>query len=472
MSFKFDKYFWCVFVGLFAILFLECSIHWTYKVFGRVNFDEISLTLTMGLGGTDSSFYVDFAKRVILRALAWAVGLSVVCRLLKKYVIVTWVAFIIVCGVLCGRLAYNNVQSGSFFHFKTSTFYETEYVNPTTAEISFPNKRNVLVIMLESMEKAYANEELFGAGGLTPNLTRLERNNVSFERYNSISGMTRTISAIIGVTTGLPLFYKNHRNVKKMLGANGLGDVFVANGYQTWAMFPASGKFSQKAELLKRMGMQNIVDGPQLLAAMDHEVELQPFDGLEDHAFFQEARPIVADIIRQKQPYFIFMETVNTHVPGFYPSECDKMGFGKKNMKNIIKCDDKIITDFVKWFMAKDPTAVVILINDHTMHVNNGDIMTKLSKAPDRTLDNVFINTNIFAGADTNRPISALDFLPTIIEAAGGEITGCRLGLGTSLSARCKGTPTLREKYSDAELETLMQQKNKLYFQLVWGGDA
>lgn len=471
MSLKLDKYFWYVFIGLFAILFLECSIHWTYKVFGRVNFDEISLTLTLGLGGTDSSFYIDFAKRVFLRALFWASALAIICRLFKKYVIVTWVAFIIAFGILGGRLAYNNVQTGSFFNFKTSTFYETEYVNPMEAEIAFPQKRNVLVIMLESMEKAYASEELFGSGGLTPNITQLERRNVSFGQYNSISGMTRTISAIIGVTTGLPLFYKNRMNVKKMLGATGMGEVFVAHGYQTWAMFPASGQFSQKAELLKRMGMQNVVDGPQLLAAMDHKPELQPFDGLDDYAFFQEVRPIVSNIIRQKQPYLIFMETVNVHVPGFYPSECKKMGFGKNNMKNIIKCDDKIITDFVKWFMAQDPNAVVILINDHTMHVNNSDIMTKLSRVDNRSLNNVFINTNIFEKADKNRPISALDFFPSIIEAAGGEIKGCRLGLGTSLAARCKGTPTLREKYSDVELEKLMQQKNKLYFQLVWGGN-
>ena len=471
MSFKLDKYFWCVFIALFAILFLECSIHWTYKVFGRVNFDEISLTLTMGLGGTDSSFYIDFAKRVVLRALFWAFGLGIICRLLKKYVIVTWVAFIVVAGILCGRLMHNNVQSGSFFNFSTSTFYETEYVSPIEAEISFPNKRNVLVIMLESMEKAYASEELFGSGGLTPNITQLERNNVSFEHYNSIAGMTRTISAIIGVTTGLPLFYKNHMNVKKMLGATGVGEVFSTHGYQTWAMFPASGQFSQKAELLKRMGMQHVIDGPQLLAAMKQKPELQPFDGLDDYAFFQEARPIVSDIISQKQPYFIFMETVNTHVPGFYPSECSEMGFGKNNMKNVIRCDDKIIADFVKWFIAKDPTAVVILINDHTMHVNKSDIMTKLAQVSDRSLNNAFINTNIFEQNDKDRPISALDFFPSIIEAAGGEIKGCRLGLGTSLSSRCKGIQTLREKYSDAELEKLMQQKNKLYFQLVWGGN-
>ncbi|MBD5391547.1 LTA synthase family protein [bacterium] len=467
MSFKFDKYFWYVFIALFAILFLECSIHWTYKVFGRVNLDEISLTLTLGLGGTDSSFYIDFAKRVFLRALGWAVGLALICRLFKKYAIVTWITFIIVFGILCGRLATNNVQTGSFFNFKTSTFYETEYVNPTTAEISFPQKRNVLVIMLESMEKIYANEDLFGPGGLTPNITQLERNNVSFQHYNSIAGMSRTISAIIGVTTGLPLFYKNHKNVKKMLGATGVGEVLATHGYQTWAMFPASGQFSQKGELLKRMGMQHVIDGPQLLAAMNPKPELQPFSGLEDYAFFEQVRPIVSDIIRQKQPYFIFMETVNTHIPGFYPSECKKMGFGKQNMQNIIKCDDKIITNFVKWFTAQDPNAVVILINDHTTHVNN----SILSQIADRPLNNVFINTNIFTKSDTNRPISALDFFPSIIEAAGGKIKGCRLGLGTSLSERCKDTPTLRERYSDAELEKIMQQKNKLYFQLVWGSN-
>ena len=62
-----------------------------------------------------------------------------------------------------------------------------------------------------------------------------------------------------------------------------------------------------------------------------------------------------------------------------------------------------------------------------------------------------------------------MDFFPTIIEAAGGKIDGCKLGLGVSLSEKCRHIKTLRERYEDKKLEKKMEQKNDLYYKLVTG---
>ena len=62
-----------------------------------------------------------------------------------------------------------------------------------------------------------------------------------------------------------------------------------------------------------------------------------------------------------------------------------------------------------------------------------------------------------------------MDFFPTIIESAGARINGCKLGLGTSLSNRCKDVKTMRERFSDKELENKMEQKNDLYYKLATG---
>ena len=83
----------------------------------------------------------------------------------------------------------------------------------------------------------------------------------------------------------------------------------------------------------------------------------------------------------------------------------------------------------------------------------------------------MFINTDIFDGADMTRPVSAMDFFPTVIEAAGGKIDGCRLGLGVSLSKRCNKTKTLRERFDKPQLEQLMEQNNDLYYKLATGKD-
>ena len=62
-----------------------------------------------------------------------------------------------------------------------------------------------------------------------------------------------------------------------------------------------------------------------------------------------------------------------------------------------------------------------------------------------------------------------MDMFPTIVEAAGGVIDGCRLGLGTSLSKRCEKVQTLREMFSPKELTGKMEQSNNLYYELATG---
>lgn len=467
MRIKVNKKILTLWLGLLFILLLECTIKWIGSQFGRINMDEIALILQIGTGGIDVGLFWSFVKKVILRSLMWSVILTWLCVALRRFKFVTtlvWTAMIV---LFVMRIINANIQLGSFFNTTVSDFYEREYVAPETVQVRFPKKRNVLMIALESMEKSYADESLFGAGGLTPNITKLEHDNESFENYHVLSGMTHTIAAITGMVTGLPLFFSSYRNIEKMLGAKGIGDIFVKNGYQTWSFFPASGEFSLKENFLRRMGFENIYDGVRLRAMLDYELDVEPFDGIDDGTLFDMTRPMILDIVKSGQPYFILMETINTHCEGYFTQYCRDLGFPQENMEDIAKCEDKIVYDFVQWFRKQDPSAVVILIDDHMQHT--GEIMDKLRPLGSRALNNVFINTNVFDGVDKSRPVAAFDFFPTVVEAAGGVVKGCRLGLGTAMTKRCSGVQTLREKYGDAELQKLMEQRNNLYYKLSTG---
>lgn len=451
-----------------VILLLACSIKWVFKQFHRVNMDEIALVLQLGPGGVDGGLMWSFIKKVILRSVFWSVVLAWVCEKWdKKYKFLPWLVTVGVLGVLGLRIFTANIQLGSFFASEKSQFYEQEYVNPEDAHITFKKKRDVLLIVLESVEKKFADEELFGPGGLTPNITRLENNHISFQKYEQLSGLSHTIAAITGMTTGLPLFFSSYRNVEKMLGASGIGSVFVKHGYETWSFFPASGQFSLKENFLKRMGFQHVYDGERLRSMLDYELDVDPFDGIDDGTLFTMTRPMIQEIIDGDKPYFILMETINTHNKGYFTQFCRDLGFEQENMADIAKCQDKILADFIDWFRKQDPDAVVILIDDHVQR--SGEIWDALKDVESRPLSNVFINTNAFYGVDINRPVAAVDFFPTIIESAGGQIRGCRLGLGTALTARCADVPTLRERYGDAELQRIMEQRNDLYYQLATG---
>ena len=458
------------FLALFLILFLALAIHWTYRSFGRVNLDEIAIVISNGMGdGADAGIFWSFFRRAVLRGLMWASIATLVCAIFAKKRFIKYIAYAGCLLYLVFILFTNNIQFGSFFNTNKSNFYETEYVDPETTNIKWDGKRNVLFIALESIEKVYGDKKNFGEA-LTPHITELEQKNISFENYHSISGLSHTIAAITGFVTGLPLFYTSFKNIEKMVGIDsGIGTIMSNNGYQTWSIFPATGRFSRKESFMYRMGFQHVIDGEKIYSQIKNPPEQRPFGGVDDGVFFEWSKPVLSEIIKSKQPYFIFMETINTHLKGYFTDYCLNMGFKQETMQDITKCDDKIISDFVKWFQKADPSAVIILINDHKQH--SGPLMKKLKTMPNRPLANVFINTNIFKGVDLNRHVSAMDFFPTVIEAAGGNIQGCRLGLGVSLSKRCENVKTLRERYDDKELENKMEQNNDLYYKLATGKD-
>lgn len=459
-----------IFLSVFFILFLARGTHWVFRLFKRVNFDEIAIVLSAGTGaGVDPGLTQSFINEVILLAGGVALVLALLCYIFRSTKLVVPCVYVACCAVLIFELCVSNVQFGSFVNFSKSNFYESEYVAAEDVKISWPEKRNVLFIALESMEKAYSNPEINWENGiLTPEIAELEKQHKSFAKYHAIAGLTHTIAAITGFTTGLPLFHTRFRKIEKMMGvSNGLGTIMKNNGYQTWSMFPASGAFSLKSSFMHRMGFDHVIDGPEIYAKLDNPPKIKPFGGVDDGVFFDWSKPVIANIVKSKKPYFIFMETVNTHLDGYYTEYCRNIGFKQETMADITRCDDKIIGDFVKWFQTIDPSAVIILINDHNQTA--GALVDTLRHIENRPLANVFINTNVFQGADMYRPVSAFDFFPTVIEAAGAKIDGCRLGLGTSLTTRCQSVKTLRERYTDEDLDKSLQQKNDLYFYLNTG---
>lgn len=460
-----------VFLSIFILLVFARSAHWVYGLFKRVNFDEIAIVLSSGTAaGSDPWLFWSFMNDVVFLALGIAVGLTFVCYIFRNRKYVMPCIYVLCIGLLGYELCVSNVQFGSFINFQKSNFYESEYVDAKDVNISWAKKRNVLFIALESMERAYSNPSVDWGDGLllTPEIGMLERSHASFLNYHSVAGLTHTIAAITGFTTGLPLFHTRFRKIEKMLGvSDGLGTIMLNNGYQTWSMFPASGSFSLKSSFMKRMGFNNVIDGPQIYAELENPPTERPFGGIDDGTFFDWAKPKIVDIIKSEKPYFIFMETINTHLEGYFTDYCRNLGFPQETMADITRCDDRIIGDFVRWFRTVDPDAVVILVNDHNQTA--GDLMKTLQHIPNRPLANVFINTHIFDGANMNRPVSALDFFPTVLEAAGAVIDGCRLGLGVSLATRCQDVKTLRERYDDIELGQKLEQKNDLYFYLNTG---
>ncbi|MCM1234689.1 MAG: hypothetical protein NC489_31690 [Ruminococcus flavefaciens] len=73
----------------------------------------------------------------------------------------------------------------------SSTLYETEYVKPDKVSIEFPeNKRNLILIYMESMETTYASKEAGGGKPINyiPELTKLAEENLYFSNDEDLGG--------------------------------------------------------------------------------------------------------------------------------------------------------------------------------------------------------------------------------------------------------------------------------------------
>ena len=151
-------------------------------------------------------------------------------------------------------------------------------------------------------------------------------------------------------------------------------------------------------------------------------------------------------ILSQKQPFFLYCMTSDTH-------------FTIKEIEHTVKKDfqkaSKLAFDFVQWIQAQDfaKNTVIIIVGDH---LRMGKLFQEI---PNRTIYNVFINSQAIPPSK-DRTFWAMDLCPTILEAMGFKLKNPRLGLGVSLFS---SEPTLLESMGQEKLTNELRKNNELY---------
>jgi phosphoglycerol transferase len=133
--------------------------------------------------------------------------------------------------------------------------YKQEYIDPMNVSFEFPEKkRNLILIILESMETTFFAKEYGGAfdEDLIPELRKLAKENLNFSDTSSLGGTLQiegtnwTMSAIVGMTLGIPMVttidgfdvdwngfdrYVNFKKTRFLPGIIGLTDILGNAGY-------------------------------------------------------------------------------------------------------------------------------------------------------------------------------------------------------------------------------------------------
>jgi len=464
--------FWCFF-----------SAHWFVETYGEIGFDSVIYTLTASLSGVQ--------KGLIIRYLLLALLPSILCTALTAAFLIfqPWnrkgkfqsgtvrkrlplVIPVLLSLILIVSAAFKIQLVDYLLDQKSDTeLYEHYYVDPEDAEITFPEeKRNLIYIMLESMEVSYLSKDLGGAmeENLIPELYELAEENTCFSHssqpvggFYTTSGATWTIGSMVAQTAGIPL--KTPTEDVNQYGAEGedflpgvtsLTSILDEEGYNQALMVGSDANFGGRKPYFLQHGLDTVYD--IYTARKDGIIPKDYFVwwGMEDKYLFEYAKEELTEMAEEEEPFAFTMLTVDTHHVGGYQCEYCEESVSGETYDQSISCSSRQVDEFVDWIQDQEfyEDTTIIIVGDHES-MDNGYFERNVDDDYQRLIYNCFINAEAEASKLTNRKFAAVDLFPTTLAALGCEIEGDRLGLGTNLFS---DLPTLMEKmgflHFDAEL--------------------
>lgn len=365
------------------------------------------------------------------------------------------------------------LNSFNFFGFVKSRLSKTDifekyYVDTKSANITFNNKNNLILIYLESMESSLFSKENGGAfeKSRISELEKLAKDNINFSNTDKLGGYytldvtAYTSGSIISSTSGTPIYYIKNKEV--LPNVKTLYDVLKENDYNLGFIQGSNIDFGGKNMYLRGHGVDNIIDysfaKDKGLIDKDYFV----WWGFEDKKLFSFAKDEIVSLSKRDKPFAYTLLTVDTHFMDGYLDETCASVFDD-NYSNSYACSSKMVNDFVSWVMSQDfyKDTTIVILGDHITMQNS----FYKDKVYDRTVYNTFINSKVSEGNFSNRVITSFDMYPTILTSIGADVEGNRLGLGVNLFSDEKTIPEIMglEKFSDEVSRRSGYYKNEIY---------
>ncbi len=357
----------------------------------------------------------------------------------------------------------------SCFDFEETNFYEKEYVY--SGEINIKEKRNVIVVFGESLEKSLLAPE---------NEDEISLNDaeaVKFSNFEEGYAQRWTQGALFSAFTGThihyisdffryALFEKLRYNEKKdriLMISNYagqdfdfktpniryLGDVAAENGYQNLFVQGGNLSFSGTEQFLLEHGFdkENVYGITAFKGTKEYE-KGKYWWGVNDKPVFELFKSKIGNLNREK-PFLAVMFTLDFH-RGENP-------FYKKD-KDIRRETVKNINEFVAWFKEQDfyENTTLIILADHKRMGEKveagGGLYNAFFNLPERVKENLNIE----------RTFNQIDVFPTILEIMGADLD--KSGVGVSLFSKEK---TIAERHSYEQQEDIFSKIDKFY-QKIW----
>lgn len=340
-------------------------------------------------------------------------------------------------------------------------FFAKHYFVPTLDQIHFNQKKNLVIVLVESMENSFSNPLL--GNSLTPNLDHFKQRSQYNQNMVEISGTDWTVAAMASWHFGLPLKIPADRNAYSsafgqshfLPKALSIFDVLEKNGYEQILLMGGNKIFSGIDNLHKH-GNFKILDSSYW---QDLGWDLNKYKGTRwgysDKFTLERAKELFHSLSKQQKPFVLLISTLDTHAPhGYCPK--DKIIFN--DIRDPIIETDRLLGDFLN-SIPKDTVqnTVIAIIGDHYF-MGNPEFLIPVKN---RSIYNAFYgNIPKFAKEKTLQKISALDIAPTLLESAGARWNNHQFGLGFSLFS---DHPSYTTQYNEKELNENLKLPSSFY---------
>lgn len=363
-------------------------------------------------------------------------------------------------------------------YIKDLLFYEINYINPKDEGVTFEkNKKNIIILYIESLEDSYRDEKIFGMN-LLPNLSELQDKYTSIGSYEQMPGTGWTIAGIISTSCGLPVMYNVNSELEVFkTGAFFSEAVCLQNilehaGYRQYSILGSDKRFTNYDKFLSVHAQRTkIIDINNFCGDNSGNVQWTDADrhikdlgiiewGIRDREVYAMAKDVISQASRFA-PFMVTVRTLDTHPPyGYLDEQCQEK---YHDFRDIILCADEMAAEFVYWAEQQDwfDETIILIIGDH-LAMDNPLYNRYLESLSQRRIFNLMISPRRHR-FDEKRNFTAFDVFPTLLREAGAVWNGGKLALGTALQTEEKN---LFETYSETVFKHKLQRKNFLYRKL------
>lgn len=487
-----------------SILLIESS-NWAIEYFDGLRIDQIIYSLSQPLRGADPQQFSNFIVGPILYALTYTNIILIILYHFSTYYInidflnnkmvaiqKLFLKLLPVISVLILFISINKSiviigkEDVKTYFFETTLLYDEYYVAPDEVVLEYNESMNLIYIMLESMESSFTSEEFGGYGNenLIPRLTQLAiEEGVHFSHHEKLGGAfqvpgtNQTVTGTVAQTAGTPVridlnadsnanLYGMNQAEGYLPGAYTLGDILEEQGYEQMYFIGSDASFAGRDNFFKSHGNFEIRD---LFWAKNQGLippEYHEWWGIEDEKLYEFAKDSLLELANRGKPFNFTMLTTNTHFPNGYLSKETETVFDEQ-YSNVILQADKLIFDFVNWIKEQSfyENTVIVVVGDHLSMDN--EYFSEWSDDYERTIFNLYLNTEKKPIRDTNRLFTPLDLYPTTLSAMGVGIEGDRLGLGVDLFS---DEYTIGEEIGLENLSNELLKRSKYYQENILQG--